>query len=159
MKRMILTILAAAILIAGTAACVDNNPLVTVTVTLRNSTEHELETLIFQIPPTRGSYSPMYYLISPDGEYGRDPVSLKPGEERAFEIGIPKRDLGNQGWAVIRISGDDEDYTSDFIRVHAGSDNRFNITADHEMHFILNVIGHADINQGSAATYEGEINW
>ena len=103
-----------------------------VTVVLKNTTEYELEQIIFQIPPTRGSYSPMNDLLTSEDE------SLKPNEEREFVIYMFKSDFGNEGWALVFVEGNE--YVSGIFTVEGNGTNRFDINCDDEMNFTLTAI-------------------
>ena len=105
MKRISIILIVLLFTFSLTACPLFRGDLMEVTVVLINSTDYELEQVIFQIPPTRGSYSPMYDLVTSDTE------SLKPGEEREVAIRIYESDFGNQGMAIIYIKDDETRYT------------------------------------------------
>ena len=131
MKRIIAAFLITAVLFFTLSGCMGDT--IPVTVVIINSTDYELEQIIFEIPPTRGSYSPMYDLVTSDTE------SLKPGEEREVDINMYESDFGNQGTVIIYIKDDETRYTYGIIAVD-GKNNKFNITCDNEMNFILTVM-------------------
>ena len=127
MKRILAVILTAVVTAFSLSGCVgDTMP---VSIVLINATEHELEKIIFQIPPRTGSYSPMHYLVN-DGD-----ESLKPGEERELITHMYKQDFSNQGWALVFIKGDEKEYSYHYISVESDKNNRFEITCDDSMNF------------------------
>jgi len=127
---IVLILFAVIILMTGCPAL--RGELLEVTVVLKNSTDYELEQVIFTIPPTAGSYSPMYDLVTSDTE------NLKPNEEREFVIKMYENDFGNQGTVIIYIKDDENEYGAGIISVN-GEKNKFNITCDDEMNFILTI--------------------
>lgn len=106
---------------------------VEVTVVLKNDTDFELRWVVFDIPQSSGTYSPMREIISAEDD------SLKPQEERKVTISFVESDFGNSGGALIGLS---EDGSSDFLEDAQGElvlergTNRFTITHDGE-HFII----------------------
>ena len=134
MKRISIILIVLLFTFSLTACPLFRGELMEVTVVLINSTDYELEQVIFQIPQTAGSYSPMYDLVTSDTE------SLKPGEEREFTIRMYENDFGNQGMAIIYIKDDETRYTYGIITVNGEKQNIFNITCDNEMNFILTVM-------------------
>jgi len=134
MKRIVAAILIiiTALSILSISGCLgETKP---VTIILKNSTEYELEKVIFQIPPTYGSYSPMYYLLNPEDE------SLKSNEEREFIIYMYENDFGNQGWALIFVKDNETEYTSNVFNIEGKEKNRFDITCDEEMKFTVTAV-------------------
>ena len=129
MKRVIGAILITVLIIITLSGC--SGDVVDVEVVLKNSTGYELEKVIFQIPQTSGSYSPMHDLVTSENE------PLKPNEEREITVGIYESDLGNQGVSIIYIKGDETRYgEKNSVSLKKGT-NRFEITCDDDMNFTV----------------------
>ena len=128
MKRVIAAVFALSVTVLLLTGCMGD--VVDVTVVLKNSTEHEISAVIFNIPQSSGTYSPMNGIITADAE------PLKPGEERETVIGFVDTDFGNSGSALIGL--EDYDGASDTLATAKGwvvlrrGTNRFVITHDGE---------------------------
>ena len=104
MKRRFAAIFILVILALALAGC-SSGKVVEVKVILTNATDYELSGVGFQIPPTRGTTSPMHDLIT------KDDAVLMPGETREVSAWIFKRDLGSDGWSYIHVVDDETKYT------------------------------------------------
>lgn len=129
MKRIITAVFVMLAVVISLVGCSQN--VVEVEVLLKNSTGYELQTVSFQIPPTSGTTSPMHDLVTPDDK------PLQPGEERETSTSIFERDLGNEGWPVIFVLGDETKYDGgSAISLEKGT-NSFEITCDDDMNFTV----------------------
>ncbi len=133
MRRRILAVFlalsCAAVLFTG---CMGRRATVSVVVT--NATTQEIRWLIFQIPPSFGTYSPMKELIT-----GED-TPLAIGEEREISLSFVEADLGNSGLALIGLQkegGSDNLKTATGEVVLLSGVNRFTITQQGEAFAVL----------------------
>ncbi len=107
---------------------------VEVTVVLKNATDFELKWVVFDIPQSSGTYSPMHNIVTTEDD------ALKPGEEREVVISFVESDFGNSGCALIDL---EEDGSSDAMEAAQGEvilnrgTNRFEITHDGEAFAIM----------------------
>ena len=132
MKRILVAIFVLAMVGILLVGCLSDPTGVTVVV--KNSTEYDLETIIFEIPQNRGTYSPMHDVVASDD------APLKPGEEREVTIWAYESDLGNTNtsYPIIFIAGDSETRhgRENGIVLNRGV-NSFEITCDNNMKFIV----------------------
>ena len=114
-----LALLCAALLFSG---CLGRS--VTVSVVVTNATAQEIQWLIFQIPPSFGSYSPMKELITAED------TPLAVGEEREISLSFVEADLGNSGLALLGLQKEGEadnlETATGEVALHSGV-NRFTI--------------------------------
>lgn len=131
MKRILMMII---VLLAtfSLAGCVKEP--VSVNVVLKNMTEYELEAVIFQIPQTSGTYSPMHDLITSEDE------PLQPNEEREVTTSIWESDLGNEGFPIIMLKGDETKYGENSTVALEMGTNRFEISQKGDMEFAVRAI-------------------
>ena len=125
---LLLMVLAAVVL----ASCAYKT--VEVPVTLKNATPYVLETVIFDIAPKTGTTSPMHELITTVDD------ALQPGEEREVAAWILENTLGEEGWTVLYVEGDEELYrASGRVCLEKGT-NQYEITCDDDMKFTVTAI-------------------
>lgn len=131
MKRMILAVFILFALSVSLTGCMGD--VVEVTVVLKNTTDFELRWVVFDIPQSSGTYSPMHNIVTAEDD------ALKPGEEREAVISFVESDFGNSGGALIGLR---EDGSSDALETAQGEvvldrgTNRFEITHDGEVFII-----------------------
>ena len=73
---------------------------VEVTVIVKNASDFELKWVVFDIPQSSGTYSPMNNIVTAEDD------ALKPGEEREVTISFVESDFGNSGGALIGLQED-----------------------------------------------------
>ena len=131
-KRILAAIFILSIMTASLTGCMSD--VVEVTVTLENATDSELRWVVFDIPPSSGTYSPMNHIVTAEED------ALKPGEEREVTISFVESDFGSSGGALIGL---EDDGSSDSLVVAQGKVvlgrgiNRFKITHDGETFVIM----------------------
>lgn len=100
-----------------------------VTVMVKNATEYEIKWVVFDIPQSSGSYSPMHDIITTES------ASLEPDEKREVTVSVADTDFGNSGGALIGLK---DDGSSSSLEVAKGEvvlergTNLFTITHDGE---------------------------
>lgn len=126
MKRIIaVTIIISAMVVLSLTGC--KGDVGEVTVALKNYTDYELKWVVFDIPQSSGSYSPLHDIITAKG------ASLQPNEEREVVISFVDTDFGNSGGALIGL---EDDGSSSSLEVAKGEvilergTNCFRITHD-----------------------------
>lgn len=109
--------------------------LVDVNVVLENDSEFELRWVVFDIPQSSGTYSPMHEILT-----GED-HALQPGEEREMTISFVESDFQNAGGALIGLG---EEADSDNLAAVQGEvvlkrgTNHFKIAHDGET-FVITI--------------------
>ncbi len=96
MKRMVAILWVAVALSLLLTGCMGR--LLDVTVVVKNATDEEIRWVVFNIPQSSGSYSPMKDIITDEDK------PLQPGEEREIVISLVQSDFGNAGIALIGLT-------------------------------------------------------
>jgi hypothetical protein len=130
-RMLVLPIVLVAIPLALTGCMGD---VVDVTVVVKNATDYEIKWVVFQIPQSSGSYSPMNDIVTVADK------PLKPGDEREVVISFVDSDFGNSGFALIGLedNGDSDhlDTAKGGVVLERGT-NRFKIEHDGETFVIV----------------------
>jgi hypothetical protein len=116
---------------------------VDVTIVVENATEYELKWVVFNIPQSSGTYSPMKDVITADD------APLKPGAERETAISFVDSDFGNSGGALIGLENDGSSKSLTAAKgevILERGTNRLRITHDGEA-FIISAVDAANADQ------------
>ena len=125
MKRIIMVNLMLILTVIALAACMAD--VVETKVVIKNNTDFEIRWIVFDIPQSFGTYSPMHDVIT-----AKDDAFL-PNQEREVTISFVKSDFGNSGGVLIGL---EEEGNSDFLETVEGevilekSVNHFEINND-----------------------------
>ena len=125
MKRIMMSILMLILTIIALTACMAD--VVETKVVIKNNTDFEIRWIVFDIPQSFGTYSPMHDIIT-----AKDDAFL-PNQEREVTISLIKSDIGNSGGVLIGL---EEEGNSDFLQTAKGevilekSVNHFEINND-----------------------------
>lgn len=125
MKRIMMSILMLILTVIALAACMAD--VVETKVVIKNNTDFEIRWIVFDIPQSFGTYSPMHDVITAKDD------ALLPNQEREVTISLVKSDFGNSGGVLIGL---EEEGNSDFLQTAEGevilekSVNHFEINND-----------------------------
>lgn len=125
MKRIIMAILMLILTVIALSACMAD--VMETKVVIKNNTDFEIRWIVFDIPQSFGTYSPMHDIIT-----AKDDAFL-PNQEREVTISFVKSDFGNSGGVLIGL---EEEGNSDFLQTAKGevilekSVNHFEINND-----------------------------
>ena len=125
MKRIIMVNLMLILTVIALSACMAD--VMETKVVIKNNTDFEIRWIVFDIPQSFGTYSPMHDIIT-----AKDDAFL-PNQEREVTISLVKSDFGNSGGALIGL---EEEGNSDFLETAKGeviiekSVNHFEINND-----------------------------
>jgi hypothetical protein len=125
MKRIMMSILMLILTVIALAACMAD--VVETKVVIKNNTDFEIRWIVFDIPQSFGTYSPMHDVITAKDD------ALLPNQEREVTISLVKSDFGNSGGVLIGL---EEEGNSDFLQTAKGevilekSVNHFEINND-----------------------------
>ena len=125
MKRIIMVNLMLILTVIALSACMAD--VMETKVVIKNNTDFEIRWIVFDIPQSFGTYSPMHDIIT-----AKDDAFL-PNQEREVTISLVKSDFGNSGGALIGL---EEEGNSDFLQTAKGevilekSVNHFEINND-----------------------------
>ena len=125
MKRIIMVNLMLILTVITLSACMAD--VMETKVVIKNNTDFEIRWIVFDIPQSFGTYSPMHDIIT-----AKDDAFL-PNQEREVTISLVKSDFGNSGGALIGL---EEEGNSDFLQTAEGevilekSVNHFEINND-----------------------------
>ncbi len=125
MKRIIMVNLMLILTVIALAACMAD--VVETKVVIKNNTDFEIRWIVFDIPQSFGTYSPMHDVITAKDD------ALLPNQEREVTISLIKSDFGNSGGVLIGL---EEEGNSDFLQTAKGevilekSVNHFEINND-----------------------------
>ena len=109
MKRIIMVNLMLILTVIALAACMAD--VVETKVVIKNNTDFEIRWIVFDIPQSFGTYSPMHDIIT-----AKDDAFL-PNQEREVTISFVKSDFGNSGGALIGL---EKEGNSDFLQTAKG---------------------------------------
>ena len=109
MKRIMMSILMLILTVIALAACMAD--VVETKVVIKNNTDFEIRWIVFDIPQSFGTYSPMHDVIT-----AKDDAFL-PNQEREVTISLIKSDFGNSGGVLIGL---EEEGNSDFLQTAKG---------------------------------------
>ena len=125
MKRIMMSILMLILTVIALSACMAD--VVETKVVIKNNTDFEIRWIVFDIPQSFGTYSPMHDVITAKDD------ALLPNQEREVTISLVKSDFGNSGGVLIGL---EEEGNSDFLQTAEGevilekSVNHFEINND-----------------------------
>lgn len=125
MKRIMMSILMLILTVIALAACMAD--VVETKVVIKNNTDFEIRWIVFDIPQSFGTYSPMHDIITAKDD------ALLPNQEREVTISLVKSDFSNSGGVLIGL---EEEGNSDFLQTAKGevilekSVNHFEISND-----------------------------
>ena len=125
MKRIMMSILMLILTVIALSACMAD--VMETKVVIKNNTDFEIRWIVFDIPQSFGTYSPMHDIIT-----AKDDAFL-PNQEREVTISLVKSDFGNSGGVLIGL---EEEGNSDFLQTAKGevilekSVNHFEINND-----------------------------
>ena len=125
MKRIIMVNLMLIFTVIALSACMAD--VMETKVVIKNNTDFEIRWIVFDIPQSFGTYSPMHDIIT-----AKDDAFL-PNQEREVTISFVKSDFGNSGGVLIGL---EEEGNSDFLQTAKGevilekSVNHFEINND-----------------------------
>ena len=125
MKRIIMVNLMLILTVIALSACMAD--VMETKVVIKNNTDFEIRWIVFDIPQSFGTYSPMHDIIT-----AKDDAFL-PNQEREVTISFVKSDFGNSGGVLIGL---EEEGNSDFLQTAKGevilekSVNHFEINND-----------------------------
>ena len=125
MKRIIMVNLMLILTVIALSACMAD--VMETKVVIKNNTDFELRWIVFDIPHSFGTYSPMHDVITAKDD------ALLPNQEREVTISLVKSDFGNSGGVLIGL---EEEGNSDFLETAKGevilekSVNHFEINND-----------------------------
>lgn len=125
MKRIIMVNLMLILTVIALSACMAD--VMETKVVIKNNTDFEIRWIVFDIPQSFGTYSPMHDVIT-----AKDDAFL-PNQEREVTISFVKSDFGNSGGVLIGL---EEEGNSDFLQTAKGevilekSVNHFEINND-----------------------------
>ena len=125
MKRIMMAILMLILTVIALSACMAD--VMETKVVIKNNTDFEIRWIVFDIPQSFGTYSPMHDVITAKDD------ALLPNQEREVTISLVKSDFGNSGGVLIGL---EEEGNSDFLQTAEGevilekSVNHFEINND-----------------------------
>lgn len=125
MKRIIMVNLMLILTVIALSACMAD--VMETKVVIKNNTDFEIRWIVFDIPQSFGTYSPMHDVITAKDD------ALLPNQEREVTISLVKSDFGNSGGVLIGL---EEEGNSDFLQTAEGevilekSVNHFEINND-----------------------------
>ena len=125
MKRIIMVNLMLILTVIALSACMAD--VMETKVVIKNNTDFEIRWIVFDIPQSFGTYSPMHDVITAKDD------ALLPNQEREVTISLVKSDFGNSGGVLIGL---EEEGNSDFLQTAKGevilekSVNHFEINND-----------------------------
>ena len=125
MKRIIMVNLMLILTVIALSACMAD--VMETKVVIKNNTDFEIRWIVFDIPQSFGTYSPMHDVITAKDD------ALLPNQEREVTISLIKSDFGNSGGVLIGL---EEEGNSDFLQTAKGevilekSVNHFEINND-----------------------------
>ena len=125
MQRIIMVNLMLILTVIALSACMAD--VMETKVVIKNNTDFEIRWIVFDIPQSFGTYSPMHDIIT-----AKDDAFL-PNQEREVTISLIKSDFGNSGGVLIGL---EEEGNSDFLQTAKGevilekSVNHFEINND-----------------------------
>ena len=125
MKRIMMSILMLILTVIALSACMAD--VMETKVVIKNNTDFEIRWIVFDIPQSFGTYSPMHDVITAKDD------ALLPNQEREVTISLVKSDFGNSGGVLIGL---EEEGNSDFLQTAEGevilekSVNHFEISND-----------------------------
>lgn len=125
MKRIIMVNLMLILTVIALSACMAD--VMETKVVIKNNTDFEIRWIVFDIPQSFGTYSPMHDVITAKDD------ALLPNQEREVTISFVKSDFGNSGGVLIGL---EEEGNSDFLQTAKGevilekSVNHFEINND-----------------------------
>ena len=109
MKRIIMVNLMLILTVIALSACMAD--VMETKVVIKNNTDFEIRWIVFDIPQSFGTYSPMHDIIT-----AKDDAFL-PNQEREVTISFVKSDFGNSGGVLIGL---EEEGNSDFLQTAKG---------------------------------------
>lgn len=109
MKRIIMVNLMLILTVIALSACMAD--VMETKVVIKNNTDFEIRWIVFDIPQSFGTYSPMHDIIT-----AKDDAFL-PNQEREVTISLVKSDFGNSGGVLIGL---EEEGNSDFLQTAKG---------------------------------------
>ena len=109
MKRIIMVNLMLILTVIALSACMAD--VMETKVVIKNNTDFEIRWIVFDIPQSFGTYSPMHDIIT-----AKDDAFL-PNQEREVTISFVKSDFGNSGGVLIGL---EEEGNSDFLQTAEG---------------------------------------
>ena len=109
MKRIIMVNLMLILTVIALSACMAD--VMETKVVIKNNTDFEIRWIVFDIPQSFGTYSPMHDVIT-----AKDDAFL-PNQEREVTISLVKSDFGNSGGVLIGL---EEEGNSDFLQTAKG---------------------------------------
>ena len=109
MKRIIMVNLMLILTVIALSACMAD--VMETKVVIKNNTDFEIRLIVFDIPQSFGTYSPMHDIIT-----AKDDAFL-PNQEREVTISLVKSDFGNSGGVLIGL---EEEGNSDFLQTAKG---------------------------------------
>ena len=109
MKRIMMAILMLILTVIALSACMAD--VMETKVVIKNNTDFEIRWIVFDIPQSFGTYSPMHDIIT-----AKDDAFL-PNQEREVTISFVKSDFGNSGGVLIGL---EEEGNSDFLQTAKG---------------------------------------
>ena len=109
MKRIMMSILMLILTVIALSACMAD--VMETKVVIKNNTDFEIRWIVFDIPQSFGTYSPMHDIIT-----AKDDAFL-PNQEREVTISFVKSDFGNSGGVLIGL---EEEGNSDFLQTAKG---------------------------------------
>ena len=109
MKRIMMSILMLILTVIALSACMAD--VMETKVVIKNNTDFEIRWIVFDIPQSFGTYSPMHDIIT-----AKDDAFL-PNQEREVTISLIKSDFGNSGGVLIGL---EEEGNSDFLQTAKG---------------------------------------
>ncbi len=125
MKRIIMVNLMLILTVIALSACMAD--VMETKVVIKNNTDFEIRWIVFDIPQSFGTYSPMHDVITAKDD------ALLPNQEREVTISLVKSDFSNSGGVLIGL---EEEGNSDFLQTAKGevilekSVNHFEISND-----------------------------
>ena len=109
MKRIMMSILMLILTVIALSACMAD--VMETKVVIKNNTDFEIRWIVFDIPQSFGTYSPMHDVITAKDD------ALLPNQEREVTISLVKSDFGNSGGVLIGL---EEEGNSDFLQTAKG---------------------------------------
>ena len=109
MKRIMMSILMLILTVIALSACMAD--VMETKVVIKNNTDFEIRWIVFDIPQSFGTYSPMHDVITAKDD------ALLPNQEREVTISLVKSDFGNSGGVLIGL---EEEGNSDFLETAKG---------------------------------------
>ena len=138
MKRIIMTLVNLTVAILSLTGCFlyanyrdsVNGELITLTITFRNATEHEIEAIMYDSPAQMGATSPIHVFLE------RGDETLKPEEERELAISIFENSITSGSMdASMLVDGEPSILQGNSISLH--DVKIIEITLSEEMNLIF----------------------